>query len=87
MLTEIRLIAMIALWVMAIFGGIVRKRGHKQLADRLIAIFDIGVRKQETNRNMMSGQLEIAIECEKFVIEAIKRQGQGNVPLKKEKAV
>lgn len=43
MLTEIRLIAMIALWVTAIFGGIVRKRGHKQLADRLIAIFDIGV--------------------------------------------
>ena len=43
MLTKIRLIAMIALWVMAIFGGIVRKRGHKQLADRLIAIFDIGV--------------------------------------------
>ncbi len=43
MLTEIRLLVMIALWVTAIFGGIVRKRGHKQLADRLIAIFDIGV--------------------------------------------
>ena len=34
---------MIALWVTAIFGGIMRKRGHKQLADILIAIFDIGV--------------------------------------------
>jgi hypothetical protein len=43
MLTEIRLIVMIALWVTAIFGGIMRKRGHKQLADILIAIFDIGV--------------------------------------------
>ena len=43
MLSITRLIMMIILWVMAIFGGIVRKRGHKQLADRLIAIFDIGV--------------------------------------------
>ena len=43
MLTEIRLIVMFALWVMVWFGAIMRKRGHKQLADRLIAIFDIGV--------------------------------------------
>ena len=43
MLTEIRLIVMIALWVTAIVGAVMRKRGHKQLADRLIAIFDIGV--------------------------------------------
>ena len=43
MLTEIRLIVMIALWATAIVGGIMRKRGHKLLADRLIAIFDIGV--------------------------------------------
>ena len=43
MLTEIRLIVMIALWVTAIVGGVMRKRGYKQLADRLIAIFDIGV--------------------------------------------
>lgn len=33
---------MIALWVTAIFGGIMREKGHKQLADRLIAILDIG---------------------------------------------
>lgn len=43
MLTEIRLIVMIALWVMAIFGAVMRKRGHERLADRLIDIFDIGV--------------------------------------------
>ncbi len=43
MLTEIRLIVMIALWVMVIFGAVMRKRGHERLADRLIDIFDIGV--------------------------------------------
>ena len=43
MLSITRLIVMIALWVTAIFGGVMRKKGHKQLADRLIAIFDIGV--------------------------------------------
>ena len=43
MLTEIRLIAMIALWVTAIVGAVMRKKGHERLADRLIAIFDIGV--------------------------------------------
>lgn len=43
MLSITRLIVMIALWVTAIVGAIMRKRGHEQLADRLIAIFDIGV--------------------------------------------
>ena len=43
MLTEIRLIVMIVLWVTAIVGAVMRKKGHEQLADRLIAIFDIGV--------------------------------------------
>lgn len=43
MLTEIRLIVMIVLWIMVIFGAVMRKKGHKQLADRLIDIFDIGV--------------------------------------------
>lgn len=43
MLSITRLIMMIILWVTAIVGAVMRKRGHKQLADRLIAIFDIGV--------------------------------------------
>ena len=43
MLTEIRLIVMISLWVMVLFGSVMRKKGHEQLADRLIDIFDIGV--------------------------------------------
>lgn len=43
MLSITRLIVMIALWVTAIVGAVMRKKGHEQLADRLIAIFDIGV--------------------------------------------
>lgn len=43
MLSITRLIVMIALWAMVIFGAVMRKRGHKRLADRIIDIFDIGV--------------------------------------------
>lgn len=43
MLSITRLIVMIALWVTAIVGAVMRKKGNEQLADRLIAIFDIGV--------------------------------------------